>query len=214
MSDDDPVDRVIDALDPQPVAESLPVSRRQTLRALASVGALGSVGSASAQSAGTVVADEAVFSNYGWESSADGGTLTIDGDEYTFDGSEEIGLPDGGVGTEVVTPDGSASEVIGPSGQVLWAVGQLFEQTTMSHARQYHTTAVVDGQPYVFGGDDGTDTRATAEYYDGSTWVSLPDMSHPRQYHTTAVVDGQPYVFGGDDGTGTRATAEYAGEPL
>ena len=122
MTDDERSDaeQVLAELDPQPAHEVIPVSRRQTLRALASVGALSAVGSAHAQSAGTVVADEAYFSNYGWESSAEGGTLTIDGDQYTFDGSEEIGLPDGGVGTEVLTPDGSASELIGPSGQTLW----------------------------------------------------------------------------------------------
>ena len=114
-------EQVLAELDPQPAHEVIPVSRRQTLRALASVGALSAVGSASAQSAGTVVADEAVFSNYGGEPSAEGGTLTLDGDEYTFDGSSEIGLDDGSVGTELLTPGGDASELIGPSGQVLWA---------------------------------------------------------------------------------------------
>ena len=122
MTDDERSDaeQVLAELDPQPAHEAIRVSRRQTLRALASVGALTTVGSASGQSAGTVVADEAYFANYGWEPSAEGGTLTIDGDQYTFDGSEEIGLDDGGVGTELVTPSGQASELIGPSGQVLW----------------------------------------------------------------------------------------------
>ena len=120
MTDDD-AQQVLAELDPQPAHEVIPVSRRQTLRALASVGALTTVGSASGQSAGTVRADEAYFANYGWEPSAEGGTLTIDGDEYTFDGGEEIGLDDGSVGTELVTPSGQASELIGPSGQVLWS---------------------------------------------------------------------------------------------
>ena len=83
----------------------------------------------------------------------------------------------------------------------------------MSHARYYHTTAVVNDQPYVFGGEDANGPRATAEYYDGSGWQQLPDMSHARYDHTTAVVDGQPFVFGGYDGNGdVRATAEYAGQ--
>jgi len=83
----------------------------------------------------------------------------------------------------------------------------------MSHPRNQHTTAVVNGQPYVFGGEDANDPRATAEYYDGSTWQQLPDMSHARYYHTTAVVDDEPYVFGGEDANNDpRATAEYAGK--
>ena len=144
MSDDDErsdAEQVLAELDPKRAHEALGVSRRQTLRALASVGALTSVGSASGQSAGTVVADEAYFSNYGWEpDGSGGGTLTIDGDAYTFDGSETIGLPDGGVGGELVTPSGAtASELIGPSGQVLWE-GDAIRDSVVSRPNDGNTT--------------------------------------------------------------------------
>jgi len=127
MSDDE-IERVIDELDPQPItATDVPVSRRQALRGLASVGALATVGDVRAQdAAGTVIADEAYFSNYGSEATAEGYDLTLDGDTYSFDGSEEIGLPGGGVGTEVVTPSGATgSEIVGPSGQVLWQANAI-----------------------------------------------------------------------------------------
>jgi len=214
MSDDE-IAAIIDDLDPTPAAEALPVSRRQALRALAGVGALGVAPGGVAGQAGTVRADEAYFSNYDIEQTAAGVDLTIDGQTFAFDGSDTIGLPDGGQGTALVTPSGAtASAVVGPSGEVVWERPPLFEQTTMSHARTNHTTAVVDGQPYVFGGQDAnSDGRATAEFYDGSGWVSLPDMSHARYNHTTAVVDGQPYVFGGRAANADPlATAEYAGE--
>jgi len=189
MTDDERSDaeQVLAELDPQPAHEAIRVSRRQTLRALASVGALTTVGSASGQSAGTVVADEAYFANYGWEPSAEGGTLTIDGDQYTFDGSEEIGLDDGGVGTELVTPSGQASELIGPSGQVLWSVipdsgmlRWLFEESLedswnnndlTGHATGYSsTTGVAEGN---YARDyDGID-----DYDDFDAVLSSPDQS-------------------------------------
>jgi len=121
MRDDDLTAAVRDALDPTPASEAeWPVSRRDTLRALAGVGAL-AVGPSGAQgAAGTGIADEAYFSNYGWESTADGGVLTIDGAEFTFDGSETIALPDGREASTVVLPDGrEASTVVGPDGSVL-----------------------------------------------------------------------------------------------
>jgi len=115
MSDDDLTAAVRDALDPTPASEAdWPVSRRDTLRALAGVGAL-AVGPGGAQgAAGTGIAEEAYFSNYGWEPDADGGVLTIDGAEFTFDGSETVVLPDGGEASTVVLPDGGeASTVVG-----------------------------------------------------------------------------------------------------
>jgi len=121
MCDDDLTAAVRDALDPTPASEAeWPVSRRDTLRALAGVGAL-AVGPGGAQgAAGTGIAEEAYFSNYGWEPDADGGVLTIDGAEFTFDGSETVVLPDGGEASTVVLPDGStASTVVGPDGGVL-----------------------------------------------------------------------------------------------
>jgi len=120
MSDDE-TQAIIDELDPTPATEALPVSRRQALRALAGVGALGVAPSGVAGQAGTVRADEAYFSNYDIEQTAAGVDLTIDGQTFSFDGSDTIGLPDGGQGTELVTPSGaSASEVVRPSGEVVW----------------------------------------------------------------------------------------------
>ena len=126
MSDhDERVQQVIDELDPTPAHEiAWPVSRRQTLRALAAAGLLGAgAGSASAQSAGGVIADEAVLSNYGSESVSDGWEVTIDDDVFALTASdtETMGLPDGGVGSELVTPSGvEASEFVGPDGTVVF----------------------------------------------------------------------------------------------
>ena len=121
---DDRVQQVIEALDPQPASEvDWPVSRRQALRALAAAGLVGAgSGSASAESAGTVIADEAFLSNYDSESVADGWELTIDDDVFALTESEDtIGLPDGGVGEEVVLPSGAeAAEVIAPDGTVVF----------------------------------------------------------------------------------------------
>src|SRR6056297_826750 len=141
---------IINALDPTPAAEALGVSRRAVLAALAGAGSVAATGTASAQ-AGTVTAGEAFLAGYDSTSTASGYELTVDGDTYSFDGSEEIGLPDGSVATTPVAPGGAGvGEIRAPDGSLLWEVGVLFEQTTMSHARQFHTTAVVDGQPYVF----------------------------------------------------------------
>ena len=181
MSDErSDAEQVLNELEPQPAHEAIPVSRRQTLRALASVGALTTVGSASGQSAGTVIADEAVFSNYGWESSAEGGTLTIDGDQYTFDGSGEIGLPDGGVGTELVTPDEIESELIGPSGQVLFRAFTI-PDSVFSHR-------------YV--GSNDTDLHAVNASDGTEEWTY---STGGGIYSSPAVVDGTVYV-GSDDG--------------
>ena len=125
MSDhDERVQQVIDELDPTPAHEGdWSVSRRQTLRALAAAGLLGAgAGSASAQSAGGVIADEANLANYGSESVSDGWELTIDDDVFALTASEDtIGLPDGGVGEEVVTPSGGgASEIVAPDGTVVF----------------------------------------------------------------------------------------------
>ena len=121
---DEIVQQVIDELDPTPASEAAwPVSRRQTLRALAAAGLLGSVGSASAESAGRVIADEAFLSNYDSESVSDGWELTIDDDVFalTESDTETIGLPDDGVAEEVVTPGGvEASQVVAPDGTVVF----------------------------------------------------------------------------------------------
>lgn len=110
-----------------------PLSRRQALVALAGSGSLAGVGSVSGQSAGGVVADEANFANYGAEQTTEGWDWTIEGETYSFDGSEEIGLPDGGVGEELLLPDGSeASEVIGPDGEVIW-VGDVIPDSVEHH---------------------------------------------------------------------------------
>jgi len=123
MSDDDLTADVREALDPTPAhAVEWAVSRRDTLRALAGVGAL-AVGPGGAQgAAGTGIADEAYFSNYGWESTAEGGVLTIDGAEFAFDGSLTVALDDGREASTVVLDDGrEASTVVGPDGGVLKA---------------------------------------------------------------------------------------------
>lgn len=120
MSDDELAARVAAALEPEPVADAWPVSRRQALVALASVGGLASVETASAQ-AGAVTADQAFFSNYDSASTASGYELTIDGDTYSFDGSQEIGLPDGDTASEFITPNGAgATQVLGPQGNVIF----------------------------------------------------------------------------------------------
>jgi len=123
-SDDERVQQVIDALDPTPASDvDWPVSRRQTLRALAAAGLLGAgSGSASAESVGGVIADEANLSNYDSETVSDGWELTIDDDVFGLTESEDtIDLPDGGVGEEVLLPNGAeASQIIAPDGSVVF----------------------------------------------------------------------------------------------
>jgi len=141
MSDEPSVADVIAALDPEPAAEQLadlPLSRRQALALLASAGALGGVGSARAQqAAGGVIADEAVFSNYGSASTANGYDLTIDGETFSFAGAgEDIGLPDGSAGTEIVLPNGTtASEVLGPDGSTVF--GSEIPDSVDNHATNW-----------------------------------------------------------------------------
>jgi len=124
--DDERVQQVIEALDPQPASEvEWPVSRRQTLRALAAAGLLGAgSGSATAESAGGVIADEATLSNYGSENVSDGWELEID--EHVFglteSDTETIGLPDGAAAEEIIMPNGvEASEVLAPDGTVVFS---------------------------------------------------------------------------------------------
>jgi len=189
MSDDDRVQAVLDKLGPTPAHEAdWPVSRRATLRALATLGLAGAMGSASAQSVGTVRADTAVFSNYGSVATSDGYDLTIDG--TTFDlGGGELTLPDGTAVSELTMPDGSVSEIVGPDGARLANVPPV--------------------QPLAIGGDDGNAAVATVERYDGSQWQSLPDLPTARE-DLAATTDGQgrPLAIGGQDSNGTVGTVE------
>ena len=171
MSDDERVQQVIDALDPTPAHDvEWPVSRRQTLRALAAAGLVGvGSGGASAESVGGVIAEEANLSNYGSESVSDGWEIEIDEDVFGLTESDDtIDLPDGRVGEELVTPSGGdVSEIVAPDGTVVFdgPIDSWVSIPDMSHARYDHTTAVIDGNPFVFGGRDGNfDRRATAEF--------------------------------------------------
>ena len=136
---DERVQQVIDELNPTSASEAAwPVSRRQTLRALAAAGLLGAgSSSATGESAGTVIADEASFSNYASEDVSDGWELTIDDDVFGLTESDEetIELPDGGVGEEVIMPDGvSASEMIAPDGSVVFEGDAILDEQDL-HAR-------------------------------------------------------------------------------
>ena len=122
---DDRVQQVIGELDPTPAHEvAWPVSRRQTLRALAAAGLVGAGrGSASAESVGGVIADEANLSNYASEDVSDGWELTIDDDVFGLTESEPtIELPDGGLGEELIMPGGvEAREIVAPDGTVVFS---------------------------------------------------------------------------------------------
>jgi len=191
MTDDERSDaeQVLDELDPQPAHEALPVSRRQTLRALASVGALTSVGSAHAQSAGTVVADEAYFSNYGWEPSAEGGTLTIDGDEYTFDGSGEIGLPDGAQAENFLTPTGQrVVEVIGPNGNTLFT-NPVLDSQAIETWDSYNVGN--DGPGDWFTVNAGSQVTNTRSYSVSNSYLIDADINDGRKYIQYDFTPGQ-----------------------
>ena len=183
---DDRVQQVIDELDPTPASDvDWPVSRRQTLRALAAAGLLGAgSGSASAESAGGVIADEAVFSNYGSESVSDGWELTIDDDVFALTASEEtIGLPDGGVGEEVLLPSGvEASEMIAPDGTVVWEGVEIPDSVVEDWERQsplddyegdVSDFSVIEGD--AFEGDN----YATAEGFSRIASSNLPNIPSP-----------------------------------
>ena len=187
---DDRVQQVIDELDPTPAHEAAwPVSRRQTLRALAAAGLLGAgSGSASGESAGTVIADEASFSNYGSEDVSDGWELTIDDDVFGLTESEEtIELPDGGLGEEVVLPNGAeASEMIAPDGTVVWEIaipddqGYLYNEGDLEGFWQER---IDSGN-----GDLRTEENAlVAEVFDN------PDGGAEYIWITTDAVDLEPY---------------------
>ena len=110
-----------------------------------------------------MIADEAVLSNYDSESVSDGWELTIDDDVFalTESDTETIGLPDGGVGSELVTPSGvEASEFIAPDGSVVWQ-GDVIPDTAIA---QYDATELtlnnddsVETWTDVIGGFDLTD---------------------------------------------------------
>lgn len=69
--------------------------------------------------------------------------------------------------------------------------------------RGYHTSSVVDGKLYIFGGHGGS-YRNDLHVYDPArnTWDPVTPTGtppSPRQYHTASVINGKLYIFGGSD---------------
>jgi len=191
MSDDDRVEQVLAAMAPTPASEvAWPVSRRTALRALAGLGLAGATGSASAQSVGTVRADTAVLSNYGSEPTASGYAITIDDTTFTLGGGD-LTLPEGSAVSEVATPDGGVSEIVGPDGATL-------------------AEFIPPVQPLAIGGrDSNNNIVGTVDRFDGSAWQSLPDLPTAR-YGLAATTDGQgrPLAIGGRDSSDAVGTVE------
>jgi len=187
MSNDDLTADVREALDPTPASEvEWPVSRRDTLRALAGVGAL-AVGPGGAQgAAGTGIADEAYFSNYGWAPDAEGGVLTIDGAEFTFDGSETLVLPDGREASTIVLDDGrEASAVVGPGGSEL-----LAPAIPDSGVARWEFEQDVTDSWY---GNDLTDN--TSAGYSTNAQEGTYSKSFDRTDDSTDLSDGSAFVY-------------------
>jgi|GEM_PF-5327355 len=198
--DDERVQQVIDALDPTPASDvDWPVSRRQTLRALAAAGLLGAgSGSATAESAGGVIADEATLSNYGSESVSDGWELEIDEDVFalTESDTETIGLPDGAAAEEIIMPNGvEASEVVAPDGTAVFedaipdsvihdwphddAIGQ---QTIQDVEGSADISLVFDKDNSDFVSYDGVDDVGTVGLSDILEFLENVDSSHAVRF--------------------------------
>lgn len=82
-------------------------------------------------------------------------------------------------------------------------------KTSLTSARAYMASCMLNGKVYIFGGYDGTTVLATAEVWeDGVGWTALTAMPTAR-YGALAVTDGSKiYVIGGYDGVAELATLE------
>lgn len=69
--------------------------------------------------------------------------------------------------------------------------------------RAAHASCVLDGNIYVFGGDEGFNWHNGAEKYDPltNTWTTIaavpPEIEHGTGLHTCAAVNGKIYLMGG-----------------
>jgi len=190
MSDDELIERVRDELDPTPASEAdWPVSRRRVLQALASVGALAAAPGGAQGAAGTAIADEAFFSNYGVTETADGWDITIDGATLSFDGSGTIGLEDGGQGKNLLTPNGQRGvEVIGPDGNTLFTAPSLGTQDIETWD-SYNVGD--DGPGSWFTINAGSQVTAERSYSGANSYLIDADISDGRKYIQYNFTPGQ-----------------------
>lgn len=85
------------------------------------------------------------------------------------------------------------------------------EKAEMPTPRGSHSTALVGGKIYTFGGEGnpvGNGIFDNVEVYDieADSWEVLPPMPFPRHGTATAVVDGRIYIPGGANTGGAGAT--------
>ncbi|POS74309.1 hypothetical protein DHEL01_v207302 [Diaporthe helianthi] len=85
------------------------------------------------------------------------------------------------------------------------------ERAAMPTPRGSHSTGLVGGKIYTFGGEGnpvGNGIFDNVEVYDieADSWQVLPPMPMPRHGTATAVVDGRIYIPGGADTGGAGAT--------
>lgn len=98
--------------------------------------------------------------------------------------------------TEVFTPSGSTSSVSGS-----WAT-----TGSLQAARDFHASAVLDGQLYVVGGFDGVSIfYNSVEAYNSatSTWSTVASLSNGRGGPGAAAMYGRIYAIGGGNTIGS-----------
>lgn len=137
------------------------------------------------------------FSTYA--AAADNGTVTLDGASITYTApgsgfSDRLIITRNGVGTVF-------NVVIDTPG----LTGQAVELSKGPGERHQHTTTVIEGQMYVYGGRSvGTGGFLNDLWvYDPTvdTWTELTASPETRSSHSAAAINGKMYVFGGVGGT-------------
>jgi RNA polymerase sigma factor (sigma-70 family) len=89
--------------------------------------------------------------------------------------------------------------------------GTWTQKADMPTAREFASSAVVDGKIYVIGGrDQAKATLSAVEEYDPATdtWTRRAAMLTPREWMAAAAVDGIIYAIGGFGGGRDRSTVE------
>ena len=82
----------------------------------------------------------------------------------------------------------------------------------MPTAVQFATSVALDGQLYVFGGNNGTDYVATVQVYDPykNKWKALPSLPAPLGFSGGAVAYGLVFMEGGYGSAGSGTANQYA----
>ena len=80
---------------------------------------------------------------------------------------------------------------------------------TMTSARSYMSSVVIDNNIYTFGGTESGNVTDKVEMYDTSTesWSSKEEMSSGRYKHTALALQGKVYICGGYNAWGSAVSS-------